>query len=170
MHDAALHSSLAAGGPHHLLHRLVGRWEGRVRTWFEPDALADDSPIRGECRAVLGARFVQHEYETCLKGAPLHGVALHGFDLQARRFVTSWVDEFHMGTGVMLLEGRPDPEVGSGFEVAGSYADPTGGPRWGWRIGLELEGDDRLAITHWNVTPGGIAARAIEIRYVRVPG
>ena len=66
-------------GPHALLARAVGSWRGTLRTWFEPDVLADESPISGEIRSVLGGRFVAHEYSYELQGAQYEGLALHGF-------------------------------------------------------------------------------------------
>jgi hypothetical protein len=57
-----LEASLAPGGAHHYFSQLVGDWEGTVRTWFEPDVLADTSAISGSIRTVLGGRFALHEY------------------------------------------------------------------------------------------------------------
>lgn len=157
--------SLAPGGAHHLLAGLVGEWEGTARTWFEPGKLADKSPISGEIRPVLDGRFVVHEYEGSLNGDPLRGLAVHGYELDRGTWVTAWIDSFHNGTALMLSEG--DGVGDDRFSVLGSYAEPSGGPRWGWRSEIALVSPDDLVITHFNVTPGGEEAKAVEISYRR---
>jgi len=52
-----------ATGMHFQLSKLVGEWEGTAKTWFEPDKIADESPMRGSMRLVLGGRFIMHEYK-----------------------------------------------------------------------------------------------------------
>ena len=33
--------------------KLVGRWEGDCRTWFQPDVLADEAKVTGEIASAL---------------------------------------------------------------------------------------------------------------------
>ena len=54
--------SSSPGGAHHRLNLLAGDWEGTTRTWFEPGVLADESPMAGRIRPLLGGRFIRHEY------------------------------------------------------------------------------------------------------------
>ena len=58
-------------GAHFRLSKLVGEWEGITKTWFEPDKIADESPMRGSVRLVLGGRFIVHEYKGSMGGKPL---------------------------------------------------------------------------------------------------
>ena len=74
-----------AEGPHALLAKMVGTWEGTARTWFEPEQLADTSPVKGSVRLVLDGRFAIHEYEGSLQGHVMKGVALHGYALREER-------------------------------------------------------------------------------------
>lgn len=153
-------------GPHALLARLCGRYTGIARTWLEPGKLADESPITGEFREALGGRFIIHEYRGEMEKQPLTGIATIGFDLQAEKFVTSWVDTYH--TGTMIMQFIADRAHGdNGFSVLGSYPDPTGGPSWGWRIRTAILDADRLLIAHYNIPPGAEEALAIEIAYQR---
>jgi hypothetical protein len=76
------------------LAKLAGDWEGAARTYFEPGVLADESPIAGSTRPVLGGRFMLHEYESSLQGEALQGVALYGYDVAQETLVTAWVDSF----------------------------------------------------------------------------
>ncbi|MHC4821048.1 MAG: DUF1579 domain-containing protein [Planctomycetota bacterium] len=166
MHDELFEESRAAGGTHNALQHMCGTWSGEARTWFEPGVLANVSPIRGMIRPVLQSRFVLHEYEGTLKDEPMHGVALMGYDLRERRWQVAWADTAHMGTGILFSQTRAEPEKGP-FSVLGSYGDGQGGPPWGWRTEVHLSRREHLVITHFNITPGGEEAKAVEIDYHR---
>ena len=156
-------AGIADSAAHRLLARMEGSWKGTARTWFEPGKLADTSPIAGVVRPVLEGRYVLHEYEGTLTGSRMLGWALFGHDLQRKVYTMAWVDTCHMGTGTMLSEGA-DGDADS-FSVLGSYADPSGGPDWGWRTLVNVR--DGLVITHFNITPAGEEAPGVEIVYRR---
>jgi hypothetical protein len=161
-------------GPHRFLNALVGAWQGTARTWFQPDELADESSISGTIRAALGGRFVIHEYQGSLQGKPLAGLAIHGYHNDFQRFETAWVDSFHMGTGNMMSVGESGATSANAngareASVLGHYSLPApGSPTWGWRTTLGMPDRDHLIITHYNITPEGQEARAVEIAYTRV--
>jgi hypothetical protein len=155
--------SLQPGGRHHRLGQLAGEWAGLTRTWFEPQALADESPQRGVIRPILDGRFALHEYEGTLLGEPMQGLAIYGCNLQENKWQAAWVNNLHNGTNIMLSEG---PEFGESFAALGSYSVPEN-PRWGWRTTIEQPGPDEIVITHYNITPNGQEARGVETHYFR---
>ena len=152
-------------GVHKQLAALIGNWEGTTKTWFEPGVIADESEMIGTFRPILEGRFVLHEYSGSLSGKPFEGVAIYGYDIPNKTFQISWVDSFHMGTGMMLSTGKPTE---NGSSVLGSYGGPDIPVPWGWRTDTELKDPDTLVITAYNISPEGQEDKATETVYKRV--
>jgi hypothetical protein len=164
MSISKLDTSLKSG-MHKKLQSFIGNWEGITKTWFEPGVVADESPMKGAIRPLLGGRFVMHEYKGSLNDKPFEGIAVHGFDIPNSKFQSSWIDSFHMGTGMMFSTGN---ETENGFSVLGSYSSPDMPEPWGWRTVMELIDEDTLIITAYNISPDGQEDMATETRYQRV--
>lgn len=155
-------------GPHQCLARMAGDWEGTYRLWFEPDMLAAESTQRGSLRAVLGGRFLLHEYTWDFDGRSHAGVALYGYHVDERRWECAWIDSFHNGSAIMFSTSSGS-EAEPLFSVLGSYGDgqTPPGPRWGWRTEITQPDDDALVIVMTNIAPDGREARAVEVTYAR---
>lgn len=151
-------------GPHWKLHTLIGNWDGNTRTWFEKDVLADESPMEAKITAVLGDRFIRYEYKGSVQGKPFEGIMIWGFDLDNNKCQCSWVDSFHMGTGIMLSEGEENKK---GFWVLGSYGSLDYPEHWGWRTELEIMNSEQFLIRAFNISPDGVEAKATESIYYR---
>lgn len=152
-------------GPHADLARLVGDWTGKLRIWFEPGQLGEESSVRGSFRSVLGGRFVIHDYEGSCMGDVSQGLAIHGYHLDRHRHESAWIDSFHTGTQLMFSTGVPMAALHS---VSGSYGGESDGEAWGWRTLIEMKSTEQLLITMFNITPQGEESVAVEFDYRRV--
>jgi hypothetical protein len=154
-----------SGTPHQFFAKIAGTWKGTSKLWLEPDVLADESPVQGSIQLVLDGRFALYLYEGSIESEAQHGIFTFGYNTILNRFEASWIDSFHNNTAIMFCEGS---EKENGFQVLGSYTDPTGGPDWGWRTEVTLEDADHLTISAYNIDPEGNDAKATEARLVRV--
>jgi len=156
-----------ATGMHFRLSKLVGEWEGITKTWFEPDKIADESPMRGSMQLILGGRFIMHEYKGSMSGEPLEGIAIYGYHLALGKFQSAWIDSFHNGSAIMFSEGKKGKD---NFSMLGSYAyvTPELEQHWGWRTEIEMLYDDEVKITAHNISPEGEEAKATETLYKKL--
>jgi hypothetical protein len=164
MDDQSFQETLSPDSLHALLLCLCGEWAGTCRTWFKPDELADESPIRATLRPLFSGRFVQLEEHGTLMGEAMHGVATIGYYEGRKRCEVAWINNLHMGTGMLFSTGEAKTD---GFLVLGSYPDPSGGPDWGWRTELHVIDADHFMVTAYNILPNGFEAKATEADYRR---
>jgi hypothetical protein len=159
--------SSKANGIHFQLNRLTGEWQGTATVWFEPDVIADQSPVHATMRPLLDGRFILMEYQGSFAGKPLDGLAILGFHLETEKYQTAWVDSFHTGTAMIFSESSRHAKQ---FNVLGSYeyVSPEVDQKWGWRTEVEMTNDDELKMTAYNIESDGSEAKATETIFKRV--
>ncbi len=157
-------SDSISSGVHKWFKDLDGKWKGTASTWFEPGKLADESPVEGTIRSVLGGRFIVHEYTGSIDGKLLEGITVYGYDCMTGRYQSAWIDSFHMGTAIMLSESK----MGSSkVDLVGYYnINEAGTDPWGWRSEITYS-ENKLVLTAYNVTPDGEESKATELVYER---
>lgn len=150
--------------PEKFLEKCVGKWQGTVRTWFEPGKLADESKVSGEIVPLLNGNFLRHTYEGSMKGKPRNGEETLARNGVTKKFQISWFDDFHMCNAILFSEGNATER---GFSVSGKYDWAAGEPQGGWRTEYELIDEDHLTITAYNIM-GDEESKAVETVYERV--
>jgi hypothetical protein len=151
--------SLVAG-PHAVLAKLVGKYEGRAKLWMRPDQLDDDELVTGEIVAVHGGRFVQHSYATRIGGNDESGQALIGCKLDGALWQVAWIDTWHTGVEMMQPTGTWTSGADE-VDVKTTYAG-----EWGWRT-IYTPTADGLLVRHYNSGPGIDEYLTVELAYTR---
>jgi len=131
----------------------AGEWRGTVSTWFEPGAEAIVGEITATTSRLLDGPTTRIGYKSFVNEHRSDGVMLFGKDIATLLPCLAWVDTFHTGSNMMLFAAGPDGAL------VGSYA--AGEEMWRWRI--VIQAGDELRIEHFNITPAGEEARAIEV-------
>lgn len=152
-------------GAHLRLQTLIGNWDGTTRTWFEKDILADESPTMSKIVNLLNKRFIRYEYRGTINGKNHEGLMVWGFDLDNNKCVCTWVDSFHMGTGILFSEGHA---TRNGFSVTGQYNNLEWPEPWHWRTELEILNSDQFILRAFNIAPNGDETKAIETINLRL--
>lgn len=147
-----------------LIERLTGEWQGSSSLQVDPGEPVRDSQSWLRIKPVVKSKFVQIDYTWSEKGKQQEGLLLVGYRETGQVATAVWLDSWHMGDEFMVCQGSLD-EDGT-ITLLGSYS-ASGGPDWGWRIVLWLEGDS-LQLRMLNIHPEGQELWAVRATYSKV--
>ena len=143
---------------------LIGEWRGTSQLWLSPEAEAQESASTSSIALQGMGKFAAIEYTWSYEGDRQEGFLLLGSDQEGRVTRGAWIDSWHMGDEMMILDGSVrDDGV---FSIRGIYAAPPG-PDWGWKIELKSESADSFVITMYNITPEEQEQLAVRMSYTR---
>jgi hypothetical protein len=109
-------------------------------------------------------KFLTLTYTWSHEGAPHDGLMLVGKQPDGSAAQASWVDSFHTGDKIMILDGGIN--TGGSVSVKGSYT-VEGYGTWGWQIMLLPPTGDHFTLKMDNISPDGQHYPAVEAIYTR---
>ncbi len=116
--------AMTPGPEHERLAEAVGDWKATAKIWMEPGAEPSVSESTVSRSMSLGGRVLVEEWRGEMMGRPFTGHGRTGYDNVTEKYWSTWTD--NMSTGLMVFEGRYDPEAEK-YIFTGSYTDPESG-------------------------------------------
>ncbi len=115
---------MTPGDFHKMLAKADGEWKFDITIWMTPGAPPVKSSGTSVNKMILGGRYQESRESGSFQGMPFEGINTLGYDNARKVFVSSWID--NMGTGIIYLEGKWDPENKS-INFMGKETDPITG-------------------------------------------
>ncbi|MBL8858304.1 MAG: DUF1579 family protein [Planctomycetes bacterium] len=85
----------------------VGEWEGTL-TMYMPGMPASAVPAH-ETVTPVGEFWIQSRFTCDFMGQPYLGTGTHGYDVNKKKYVSTWADS--MSSHMSLMEGNVDPKT-----------------------------------------------------------
>ncbi len=144
---------------------LSGEWKGTKSLYLN----GESGPVRESGSRLTIARaardcYLMLAYTWKFEADPHEGILLLGYDEAARAATAAWGDSWHMSRKIMHCAGTIT--ASKTFTVNGYYEAPPD-PDWGWRIAVEIRGENSIALVMHNISPAGqedLAVRAVFAR------
>lgn len=145
---------------------LSGEWKGTKRLYLNGEAGPEKlSGSRATIAKAVRGTFLLVDYSWKFESDPHEGVLLLGYEEKQNVATAAWGDSWHMGQRIMHCTGAID--ANGVFAVRGSYEAPPD-PDWGWRIALNIQSADSLALFMHNISPDGKEHLAVRAEFGRL--
>jgi hypothetical protein len=151
---------------HALLKPLVGKWNGAIRTWDSPTAMAQPSQGSSEAVSLYDGRFVMEKFKATMMNMPFQGMSVTGYDNLQKEFCLFWID--NNSTAFFLFRGTYDA-VKKAFTYASKWTMPMG-QTWDVRMVIRVVSPDEHVQEMYVTMPGQKEYRTMEIVSTRVKG
>ena len=164
--DAATKAWMAYMTPgeiHQMLAKDDGEWNEEITTWMAPGAPPTKSNGVVVNKMVMGGRYQESKHTANFMGQPFEGYGLMGYDNAKKTFQSSWID--NMGTGIMHMEGKWDPQMKT-IHFTGTSVDPSTGNELQVRETFKWI-DDNTQLMEMFMQQDGKEFKSMEIKFTR---
>lgn len=160
-----LFAKLPRPGPEHkLLASLQGTWTANVKSWFGPGEPTESTGTMVR-KMIMDGRYLQESFKGEFLGSKFHGMGIVAYDVNKKKFVTTWID--NMTTGISMMQGSYDADNKT-FTSLGEEDNPAVGGKIKTRDVLKIISADEQRFEMFR-TPlkTGKESKVMEITYTR---
>jgi hypothetical protein len=153
------------GPEHKVLAKLAGKWNASVKSWFGPGEPKETKGILTR-KMIMNGLYLQENFKGDFLGMPLQGQGVMGYDINKKKYVMAWIDNF--GTGISLNQGSYDPDAKT-LTFMGEENNPMMGGKMKTRDVLKIVSADEQFFEMFR-TPlsTGKEFKVMEIAYTRI--
>lgn len=149
------------GPEHKLLAKLAGTFEAKVKMTDPKGGASIDSKGTMKRTVVLDGRYVREDFTGNILGSKFQGMALIGFDVNKKKFVSLWADS--MSTGFAMSEGTYDEATKT---LTSHGEDNMGGMKVKTKDTLKFVSDDEQHMEMYR-SMDGKEFKVMEITFTR---
>jgi len=163
MDQAAMEMMMKAATPgpqHQHLAKMVGDWTFTNTFWMAPGAPPQQSTGTMHAQALMGGRYVEHQWSGNMMGAPFEGRGTEAYDNVSKQWETTWID--NMGTGIMNGTGTCDDAMKS-CTYNNELWDPMTGKKSSMRSVITWASDNEFHNEMYGPGPDGKEMKMMEI-------
>ena len=100
-------AGLPGPGPEHkILAKCEGTWNAQVKAWFGSKEPTESKGVMKR-KMIMDGRYLRESFTGSFADKKFEGLGVIGYDVDKKKYVMSWVDNF--STGVVINEGTYDP-------------------------------------------------------------
>jgi spermidine/putrescine-binding protein len=152
---------MTPGPVHKAFEKNCGTWKADITQYMGGQEMKAEGKAVFEM--ILGGRYMKSSFNSTIMGMPMEGFGLDAFDNITKEYISVWLD--NMGTGVMQMKGKFDPET-KAVTYWGSMIDPMTGKEAKVKTVLIQSEDNKMTFDMFTVD-GGQETKNMTIVYTR---
>lgn len=162
---AAMMQNATPGEQHKMLAKSVGTWNADVTFWMGMGKPANNSKGTSVTNSILNGLYIESKFSGDMMGMPFNGVATTGYDLAAKEYVSTWME--NMNSSPMIMRGTWD-DAQKAIVSTGSQKDPTTGQECTLKQVFKIVDDNNQVMEMYGPDPQtGKEFKMVEIKYTR---
>src|SRR5262245_51167298 len=158
-------ANLPKPGPEHkILASMEGTWTAKVKSWFGPGEPKESTGTMVR-KMIMDGRYLQETFKGEFLGTKFEGMGIVAYDVNKKKYVTSWID--NMTTGISMMQGSYDADSKT-LTSLGEEDNPAMGGKMKTRDVLKMISADEQRFEMFR-TPQktGKEFKVMEITYTR---